>query len=115
MDVNNFIKTIRESFGSSIVVYTMGNCYQFYEILKVVFPDAEPYYSGGHVFTKIGDKFYDINGEQNMTKIDAYLLTDDEQIKGLCVNKWPDENRKQRSFEMMTRTVKRQGKKPRKQ
>ena len=62
LDVNLFIKTIRESFGASITIYTMGNCYQFYEILKVVFPTAVAYESGGHVFTKIGSKFYDIKG-----------------------------------------------------
>ena len=54
-----FIKSIRESFGASIAVYTMGNCYQFYEILKTVFPDAEAF-ENGHVLTKIDGEFYDI-------------------------------------------------------
>ena len=37
----NIIKSIRESFGASIAVYRMGNCYQFYEILKTIYNDAE--------------------------------------------------------------------------
>jgi hypothetical protein len=86
-----FIKSVRESFGASIAVYTCGNCYQFYEILKVVFPDAIAYESGGHVVTKIGDDYYDIRG-----KCDRNLNTKlvvDSRIEGLSVNKWTDEMR----------------------
>jgi len=89
---------MRESFGSSIAVYTMGNCYQFYEILKVVFTEAEPFESGGHVIAKIGDKFYDIRGEMDMTNIDAIPVTND-RIESLSVNKWTDERRKEYSEE----------------
>lgn len=59
------IRLIRESFNGSKTVYTSGSCFQFYLILKGVFPDAEPYYDDlqYHVYTKINDKFYDIYGE----------------------------------------------------
>lgn len=83
------IKVIRESFGGSIAVYTMGNCYQFYEILKAIFPEAEAYESG-HVFTKIDGQFYDIRGKLDRD-LDLRPITDPEMIKDYCVNKSTDE------------------------
>lgn len=64
-----FIRSIRESFYGAKTVYTNGSCYQFYLILKGIYPDAEPYYDDlvGHVYTKIEDKFYDIYGELTNT------------------------------------------------
>jgi len=64
-EVLKFITTVRASFGGSIATYTCGNCYQFYEILKIVFADAEAFESGGHVITKIDGNFYDIRGKLN--------------------------------------------------
>ncbi len=58
-----FITTIRESFTGSDIVYTKGSCYQFYKVLKIVFPTAEAYYDSNHVITKIGKYYYDITGE----------------------------------------------------
>ena len=63
MDPVDFIKVIRESFDGSVYVYTKGSCYRFYEILKCMYPEAEPYYGNNHVITKVCDKFYDITGE----------------------------------------------------
>ncbi len=60
--VIEFIRTIRESFIGSSTVYTRGSCFQFYRILKLVFPEAEAYYDMNHVITKIGVHYYDING-----------------------------------------------------
>ena len=93
IDIINFITTIRSSFGSSISIYTQGNCYQFYEILKVVFHNAEPYFDGSHVWTKIDENFYDIKGKRDDSHIKLYPLIDTERIKSLCVNKWSDERR----------------------
>ena len=88
MDPKDLIKAIRESFGASISVYTMGNCYQFYEILKVAFPEAEPYWDGSHVWTKIGDRFYDIKGEADLSERKLEYM--DWELTG---NKWTDERR----------------------
>lgn len=61
------IEAIRNSTPYMHVIYTHGSCWKFYEILKTVYPDAKPYYrhdhGGGHIITKIGRKYYDINGE----------------------------------------------------
>ena len=48
-------------------IYTDGACFELYRILKTIFPHAEAYYDGSHVYTKIGNKFYDINGETGFT------------------------------------------------
>lgn len=91
--VLSFITTVRASFGGSIAVYTCGNCYQFYEILKQVFPEAEPFSDvSGHVYTKIDGQFYDIRGKFNSVFLP---ITDPERIKSLSVNKWTDERRKE--------------------
>jgi hypothetical protein len=99
INVLEFITTLRASFGSSIATYTQGNCYQFYEILKVVFPDAEAYETGGHVVTKINREFYDIKGKMDKDKYHVFPLEDD-RIDGLCVNKWTDERRKEYAKEV---------------
>lgn len=64
-DPEKLISAIRNSFPGAVTVYTRGGCFEFYRILKEVFPDAEPFYDDmeGHVYTKIGGKFYDINGK----------------------------------------------------
>lgn len=93
IDIIDFITTIRSSFGSSISIYTQGNCYQFYEILKVIFPNAEPYFDGNHVWTKIDNDFYDITGKIDNNNIKLYPIIDKELIESLCSNKWSDERR----------------------
>lgn len=89
----NIIKSIRESFGASIAVYTCGNCYQFYEILKSIFPEATPYESGGHVWTKIDNNYYDIRGK--LTKNYELIPVEDDRIESLCKNKMSDEKREE--------------------
>ena len=86
------IKSIRESFGSSISVYRLGNCYQFYEILKTIFPEAEAHYDGNHVWTKIGDSYYDIRGLMPFSR-NLKLIDEPSQIESLSRNKWSDERR----------------------
>ena len=55
----DFINTIRKSAPElQTKIFTHGACYQFYKILKYLFPNAEAYYDGTHVITKIGKKFY---------------------------------------------------------
>lgn len=40
-----------------------GGCFQVYLLLREIFSDAEPWYDGNHVITKIGDRFWDVRGE----------------------------------------------------
>jgi len=63
MEIETLITAIRNSFPESVKIYTEGNCYGFYKILKSVYKNAVAYYNSDHVITRIGDKFYDITGE----------------------------------------------------
>ena len=93
--INDFIKSIRESFDSSVAVYSFGNCYQFYEILKIIYPDAEAYYDGNHVWTKIDNRFFDIYGERDSSIFNSIKLikVEGDLEIGLSVNKMGDEDR----------------------
>jgi hypothetical protein len=94
LEILSLIKSIRQSFGASIAVYTMGNCYQFYKILKSVFKDAEAYYDGNHVWTKIDGKFYDIRGEKDLGDRRLEAVDYPELIESLSKNECKDEDRK---------------------
>ena len=50
------ITTIRESSPIAI------QCHYFSLILQSIFPGSEEYYNSDHAITKIGNKFYDLNG-----------------------------------------------------
>ncbi len=60
---SDIIKSIRDSFYGANIVYNHGSCAHLYNILKNIFKDAEMYSNSDHVITKIGNKYYDIDGE----------------------------------------------------
>lgn len=72
------IEAIRNSFIGASQVYTNGSCVMFYFVLKSIFPKAMPYWSKEqkHMITKIGNKYYDINGIVKCVK--GYELDADE-------------------------------------
>lgn len=77
-----FIKTVRESFHDSYIVFSYGGCYGFYQILKFVFPEAKAYFANneeGHIYTKIGDTFYDIKGKKYSTDKTLLLSREDHE------------------------------------
>jgi hypothetical protein len=45
-------------------IYTNGSCYEFFKILRNLYPEAELWYDyvEGHVYTKIDKFWYDIRG-----------------------------------------------------
>jgi hypothetical protein len=92
-EILDIIKAIRESFGGSIAIYTMGNCYQFYKILKSIFKESEAYYDGNHVWTKIEGKFYDIRGEKNLRDRRLEAVDYPELIERLSKNECKDKDR----------------------
>lgn len=87
-DPRPMIAAIRNSFPGAKTVYTRGGCWEFYLILKSVFPDAVPYYDHclGHVYTKIGDHFYDIDGRLNKS-LDLSTMLDDKRLMSQ-VHRW---------------------------
>lgn len=63
-DVLYFINMVKLTFGKYKEM--SGGCYKFHLILKHIF-NGEGYYNSDHVITKIGDHFYDVTGEVNLT------------------------------------------------
>lgn len=63
--VLSIIRAIRLSFLEAGVIYTRGACYGFYTILKSIFPEARAYTTSTkkHIVTRIGEGFYDVQGE----------------------------------------------------
>lgn len=61
---NIIIASIRIGIKNSAHRFTNGGCFQLYRILKNIYPDAEAWYLQGHVYTKIGEAYYDINGSR---------------------------------------------------
>lgn len=59
-----FIEALRKTDKHIEHIYMNGGCYQFYKVLKKIYPSAEPYINEekNHIATKIGDSFYDITG-----------------------------------------------------
>lgn len=60
-----FIAKLRASDPTFMVnLFENGGCYHLFLLLRMIWPDAEPWYAfgQGHVYAKIGSAFYDING-----------------------------------------------------
>lgn len=66
--IRNFVFLIWKTFGS--YPERSGGCYKFHLILKHIF-NGEGYYNGEHIITKIGDYYWDIDGE--VTDTEGYL------------------------------------------
>jgi len=62
IEVEKFLSTLKWSDFFIEHIYTRGGCYQLYKVLKVIFPEAVPYFDGAHVATLIDSKLWDING-----------------------------------------------------
>lgn len=56
-----FINLLRKSDFYIEYIYSEGGCYQFYKILKKLFPTSEPFINNqeNHIITKIDDVYYD--------------------------------------------------------
>jgi hypothetical protein len=74
MQVMEFINTLKghKNAGGNHAhdiltqIFSRGNCYMFARTLKLVFPEGELYNFelwGVHILFKLGDRFYDINGD----------------------------------------------------
>ena len=63
MSPEAFISILRESHPPQVEIFTRGACLRMHLLLKQAYPEAEPFYDISHVVTKIGDRFYDINGD----------------------------------------------------
>lgn len=80
----DFIKSLRESDPYIELIYMNGGCYQFYKVLKTMYPDARPVITVDvdHVATVIDGVIYDITGHAK----GLYQIPTEEEIK-MC-KKW---------------------------
>ena len=64
--VEKFLARLKDSHPDMELIYTRGGCYQLYLILRVMWPQAIPWYDyhEGHVYTEINGCYYDINGKK---------------------------------------------------
>lgn len=64
-EIIDFIRVVRQGYPDSGIVYTHGACYGFYQILKHLNKKAVAYMTDDHqhIVTKLGDRYYDIDGE----------------------------------------------------
>ncbi|MFU8688421.1 hypothetical protein ACNA6I_01185 [Rossellomorea sp. FS2] len=64
MKPNEFISILRKSDDYIKTIYMNGGCYQFYKILKTLYPQATPLIDTdkGHIVTVIDNVQYDITG-----------------------------------------------------
>lgn len=65
-DVTRFLDALRASHQDMEAMYTQGQCYNLFLLLRTVWPQAQAFYSmaEGHVYVKIGGAFFDIRGRQ---------------------------------------------------
>ena len=62
IDPQKVCDAIRNSFKDAEFVYKNGSCYEFFKILRTIYPDAKPWTDIDHVWTELNGKFYDIDG-----------------------------------------------------
>ena len=93
--VMDLIKAVRGSFLEAGIVYTMGACYGFYQILKAFDPKAKAYIElpdKQHIVTKINGKYYDIKGEclnrylEQKGEFDLLTAKEHEYWEGVIIN-----------------------------
>ena len=62
-----FLAALRNSHEHARGVYRLGGCYELFRILRTVWAEAEPWYIDGHVYSRIGDSWWDIDGRWKPT------------------------------------------------
>lgn len=69
--VIKLIMEVRNANPIMVDVFTKGSCFNFFMMLRAVYPEAQAYYSQieGHVITKIEEWYYDINGPVQLSKV----------------------------------------------
>jgi hypothetical protein len=103
-EVDFLYKNNKELIPNIIYCFTQGNCYFFSLILSNIYKEGTIVYDQimGHFLYKYKEKFYDIEGENKLTKLehqvvwDTLQFTDElfyERLMRDCVYKICDKNK----------------------
>jgi len=74
MQINNpierFLARLRDVHPIMLYIYQRGGCYELFLMLREIWPEAEAWYAEaeGHIYTKIGNHWYDIRGQHVAVK-----------------------------------------------
>lgn len=71
-----YLASVRIAMPDADELFTRGRCFQLYRMLKTIWQLAECWYDpiDGHVYTKIGETFYDIRGARTLPER-AHIVT----------------------------------------
>lgn len=83
-EIEKFLARLRDAHPSISEIFKNGGCFELFRILRVLYPTAEAWYAwhGGHVYTKIGKYWYDIDGKhvKVIDKIAFEIMADPGQM-----------------------------------
>lgn len=70
-----FLARLRQSNPDALSIYTRGQCYQLFLVLREVF-NAEAWWDpvASHVYSRIGEAFYDIRGKHIRCNADGEFV-----------------------------------------
>lgn len=86
-------KILREAHPQVREIFTNGGCYELFRALHVVDPRLEPYHDGNHVYARLGNTFFDIDGPHDFKLVHGLLSPMDREPRILKTARfWKDEN-----------------------
>lgn len=90
------LKTLKNTSPEIEKIFTQGGCYQLYLILSASFKQTECWYDviNGHVYTKIGRFFYDINGKYTKKQLPDQTIPMHTYGKRVKPSRWKYSNSK---------------------
>ncbi len=85
-----FVNTLKNTHPDFGIFFTMGHCFDLFRLIRAIEPSAVPYYAinPGHVYTKVGNFWYDINGKYDKCPNDGREMTKENWPKH-SPHRWP--------------------------
>lgn len=88
-------KILREAHPQVVPIFTQGGCYEMFRALHAIDPRLEPYHDGcgTHVYGRLGNTFFDINGPHDFGAIGSMLRPMHDEPRILKnAERWKAEN-----------------------
>ena len=99
----NTLTALRNAHEHMTGVFLHGSCYELFQILHALYPEAEPWKLNGHVYTRIRGRFYDIRGQRELSETEIAEATPKFERRD-PPHRWRDQARERR-MGFRTRTV----------